>query len=196
MPNSNDTRSTIRREASRLFAESGYAAVSMRDLADAVGMRQSGFYNHFKSKQALLVDLMASHMDELLAVLEDVMDGVTDPKAQLEAFVRHHVAYHLDYPDDVFLAYMEIRSLEAEGRDRVISLRNRYEAVLAGILSGGVDAGVFQIADVAVHTRMLLSMLTGATVWFRTGGRLSREEIVACHLKGALHGVGMVEKSA
>lgn len=195
MPKSKDTRSTIRQEASRLFAERGYSAVSMRELADAVGMRQSGFYNHFKSKQALLVDLMANHMEVLLEVLEDVMDGVTGPVARLDAFVRHHVSYHLDYPEDVFLAYMEIRSLEADGRARIIALRDRYEAVLRRILKDGVDVGVFQIADVAVHARLLLSMLTGATVWFRTGGRLTREEIVACHLQGALHGVGLVAKN-
>ena len=195
MSNPKDTRSTIRREASRLFAESGYAAVSMRELADAVGVRQSGFYNHFKSKQALLVDLMANHMETLLEVLDGVMTGVNDPIARLEAFVKHHVSYHLDYPDDVFLAYMEIRSLEAEGRDRVIALRDRYEDVLCGILKDGVATGEFHIRDVAVHTRMLLSMLTGATVWFRAGGRLSREEVVACHLQAALQGVGLAGKT-
>ena len=195
MPNPKDTRATIRREACRLFAERGYAAVSMRDLADAVGVRQSGLYNHFKSKQALLVDLMASHMEVLLQVLDGVMAGVTNPIARLEAFVQLHVSYHLDYPEDVFLAYMEIRSLEADGRDRVIALRDRYEDVLRGILEDGVAAGDFQIADAAVHTRMLLSMLTGATVWFRAGGRLSRDDVVACHLQAALQGVGLAGKT-
>ena len=195
MQNLKDTRATIRREACRLFAERGYAAVSMRDLADAVGVRQSGLYNHFKSKQALLVGLMTSHMETLLEVLDSVMVGVTGPIPRFEAFVEHHVSYHLDYPDDVFLAYMEIRSLEAEGRDRVIALRDRYEDVLRGILEDGVAAGEFQITDVAVHTRMLLSMLTGATVWFRAAGRLSREDVVACHLQAALQGVGLAGKA-
>lgn len=195
MPNLKDTRAIIQREACRLFAERGYAAVSMRDLAEAVGVRQSGLYNHFKSKQALLVDLMANHMETLLEVLDGVMTGVNDPIARLEAFVKHHVSYHLDYPDDVFLAYMEIRSLDAEGRDRVIALRDRYEDVLCGILEDGVATGEFHIRDVAVHTRMLLSMLTGATVWFRAGGRLNREEVVACHLQAALQGVGLAGKT-
>ena len=167
----------------------------MRELADAVGVRQSGFYNHFKSKQALLVDLMAGHMEVLLEVLEGVMADVTGPSARLEAFVQHHVSYHLDYPEDVFLAYMEIRSLEAEGRDRVIALRDKYEAVLRRILEDGVAEGVFQIADTAVHARMLLAMLTGATVWFQPDGRLNRDQIVACHLNGALHGVGLAAEN-
>lgn len=190
MSDPSNTRSTIRAEASRLFALKGYAAVSMRELAEAVGMRQGGLYNHFPSKQALLVDLMATHMDNLLQALSRVMDGVTGAEPRLETFVKHHVSYHLDFPDEVFLAYMEIRSLEPDGHAQVIALRDRYEGILRAIVQDGADQGVFQTPDVAVHTRMLLSMMTGATVWFRANGRLSRDAVVACHLQAAMQSLG------
>ncbi len=191
VPNVNDTKAVIQSEASRLFAEKGYAAVSMRELADAVGVRQGGLYNHFESKQALLVGLMASHMEALIATLDEVLNGLTGPIPRLEAFVRHHVSYHLDFPNDVFLAYMEIRSLEPDGRHHVVALRDSYEGVLRDILNDGVEAGLFRISDVAVQSRMLLSMMTGATVWFRANGRLSRETVVDCHLQSALQSVGL-----
>ena len=52
------TASTIRKEAERLFAARGYAAVSMRDIAEAVGIRVGGLYNHFATKQDILRDLL------------------------------------------------------------------------------------------------------------------------------------------
>ena len=188
-----DTKTNIRRAALRLFAERGYSAVSMRELAEAVGMRQGGLYNHFPGKQALLVDLMETHILALLQALQETMDGREGPEDRFRAFVRNHVAYHLDFPDDVFLAYMEIRSLEPENRARIVALRDSYEAVLRDILMKGQADGLFRIDDAAVFSRMLLSMMTGATVWYREGGRLSRDEVVACYLKGALQCVGLME---
>ena len=186
-----DTKSQIREQALRLFAERGYSAVSMRELAEAVGMRQGGLYNHFSGKQALLVDLMATHMDVLLLALDEAMSEASGPVARLTAFARNHVAHHLDHPDDVFLAYMEIRSLEPESRKRIVAMRDQYEGALRIILEEGQAAGLFRISDAAVHARMLLSMMTGATVWYREGGRLSRDDVVECYLRGALQSVGL-----
>ncbi|MDA8585205.1 TetR/AcrR family transcriptional regulator [Rhodobacteraceae bacterium] len=186
-----DTKTIIRREALRLFAEKGYSAVSMRELADAVGMRQGGIYNHFAGKQALLVDLMCNHMDALLKVLETRLNDVLGPAKRLRAFAEHHVTYHLDFPNDVFLAYMEIRSLDDDNRRVIVELRDQYERTLRGILEDGVSAGVFHVPDAAVHARMLLSMMTGATVWFRDGGCLGRDDVVAFYLQGVLQSVGL-----
>ena len=190
-----NTKTCIRKEALRLFSERGYAAVSMRELAAAVGVRQGGLYNHFPSKQALLVDLMATHIKALLKAHETAMAGATGPEEMLRAFVENHVAYHLDFPQDVFLAYMELRSLDADNRRDVVALRDQYEHALRAVLEDGKEQGVFTIDDPAVHARMLLSMLTGATTWYQDGGRLTRDDIVACHLRGALQSVGLkVEK--
>ena len=186
-----DTKTLIRQEALRLFAERGFSAVSMRELADAVGMRQGGLYNHFGSKHDLLVDLMTRHMELLLDACDAALADISDPAARLDAFVRFHVGYHLEFPRDVFIAYMELRSLEGDAREAVIGLRDRYENVLCDILKDGVGEGVFVIRDPAVHARMLLSMLTGVTAWFRDGGRLSRDVIVDCYVTGALQSVGL-----
>ena len=196
MPESKDTKAKIRKAALRLFAERGYNAVSMRDLAEAVGMRQGGLYNHFEGKQALLSDLMETHMVALLAARDTAMAGINGTRARLEAFVRHHVAHHLNYPDDVFLAYMEIRSLDTENRTRIVALRNRYEHMLRKILEDGCAEGLFSIGDAAVHARMLLAMMTGVTVWYRDNGRLARDEVVELYLGAALQSVGLAAEAS
>jgi len=186
-----DTKAVLRKAALRQFASRGYSAVSMRDIAAEVGLRQGGIYNHFASKQELLVDLLRTHMETLLAALDAALAGIEGVIARLEAFVRFHVRYHLDHPDNTFIAFMELRSLEPEGYASVTRLRDRYEASLRAILAEGSDAGLFRIADVPVQTRALLSMMTGVTVWYRDGGRLGRDAVVDAYTQAALQSVGL-----
>jgi AcrR family transcriptional regulator len=184
------TKERIRRAALSLFAARGYAAVSMRDIADAVGVRPGGLYNHFPGKQDLLADLMRKHMETLLAALEEALEGETAPRDALEAFARFHTSYNIDFPDDVFIAYMELRSLDPGPRAEIGALRDTYEHRLRAILERGAAAGVFTLEDSKVTARMLLAMLTGVTTWYREGGPRSRAEIVETYTATALRAVG------
>lgn len=187
-----DTKARLLKHSRTLFARHGYEGVSMRDIAGAVGLRQSAIYNHFSCKQDLLVTLMVSHMDHLLAAMTDAIVGIEDPTRKLEAFTRFHVTYHIDHPEDVFLAYMELRSLEDVGRAAVIPLRRSYESSLRDILTKGIKTGAFRIGDPAVTARALLAMLTGVTVWFREGGGLDRHTVAESYVQAALQSVGAV----
>ncbi len=185
-----NTKDDLRDHARRLFAEHGYEGVSMRDIAGSVGIRQSAIYNHFPSKQHLLVDLMVSHMERLLEAMRAAVGTSGTPTERLTAFARFHVTYHIDQPEDVFLAYMELRSLEPEGRNAVVPLRDAYEKTLQDILAAGAKDGSFDIADTGVVARGILAMLTGVTVWFRDGGRLDREAVADAYVKTVLQSVG------
>ena len=62
----------IRTHARRLFARQGFAAVSMRQIASAVGVQAGALYAYTPDKQALLFDLLEAHMQELLGAWTDV----------------------------------------------------------------------------------------------------------------------------
>jgi len=194
MPNRkiNSTKDSLRREALRLFVAYGYNAVSMRDIASAVGVRQSAIYNHFRSKQDILVALMSSHMEAVLEAWEQTFPAHGDAAEQVEAFIRFHITYHMDHPEDVFLAYMELRSLEEDRKAAILILRDQYETALREILTRGRESGQLRITDPATQARALLAMLTGVTGWYREGGRLSREEIIECYAQSALQSVGLI----
>ena len=63
--NSSDTAQAIRHHAVSLFARHGYEAVSMRQIASAVGVMPGALYHHFATKQDLLMCLMDEHMQRL-----------------------------------------------------------------------------------------------------------------------------------
>jgi hypothetical protein len=99
------------------------------------------------------------------------------PLARLEDFVRFHIRFHLDRPEAVFLAYMELRNLEPANFAAIEALRRAYETELERILRDGVAAGAFRVADTKLATLALIAMLTGVTTWYREGGRLTREGV-------------------
>ena len=163
----------VREAALHLFSRHGYAAVSMRQIAAEVGVQAGALYLYTPDKQTLLFDLMKDHMDELLAAWA-VVPRRAAPAERLEDFVRFHIRFHLDRPEEVFLAYMELRNLEPANFAEIESLRRGYETELEAVLCDGVAAGVFHVADTKLATLALIAMLTGVTTWYREGGRLSR----------------------
>ena len=166
----------LREAALRLFARHGYATVSMRQIAAEIGVQAGALYLYTPDKQALLFELMRDHMEHLLA---DWQPPDAAAPEQLESFVRHHIRYHLDRSDLVFIAYMELRNLEPDNFAVIERLRRDYETRLETILKRGRSEDVFEIPDTKLATMALIAMLTGVTTWYREGGRLDRATIEA-----------------
>lgn len=170
----------IRAAALKLFARHGYAAVSMRQIAREVGVQAGALYNYIPDKQSLLFGLMESHLEELLQARAAIR-RTDDPVAELESFTRFHIRFHLERPDAVFIAYMELRNLTPENFARIETLRKRYEDELEGILRRGVAAGLFAVPDPKIATLAVIAMLTGVNTWYRAGGRLSLDQVEAIY---------------
>ncbi|MAY87559.1 MAG: TetR family transcriptional regulator [Pseudooceanicola sp.] len=171
----------IRRVAERLFAQAGFAAVSMRQIAAEVGVQAGALYNYTPDKQSLLFSLMERHLHEVLEGWETLKSTGT-PLEQLAAFVRFHIGFHLERPDAVFIAYMELRNLTPENFARVEALRRRYETIPEQILQDGIDAGEFAVPDPRVATLAVIAMLNGVNTWYRPGGRLTLEQVEDLYL--------------
>jgi AcrR family transcriptional regulator len=183
------TMEAIRKAGLRLIFEHGYSAMSLRQLAAAVGIQAGSLYNHISTKQELLFDLVQDHINELLRQLDLALEGKQRPAEKLSAFVAFHVSYHMTKKREVFIANSELRSLEPKNYDAIVKLRGAYERRLADILAEGVSEGVFEVVDIQVATFAILALLTGICTWYRPGGRLTREAIVAAHEKLVLSSV-------
>jgi len=184
------TAAAIRCAALRLIYRQGFAAMNLRDLAAEVGIQPSSLYNHIASKQALLSDLMQEHMAALLAAtdvaLEAAGPGLID---RLRAFIGHHVLYHMEKRQEVYIANFELRALDATNYARIVAMRADYEARFMALLEEGAGSGELDIADIPVTAFALLAMLTGICTWYRPGGRLNKAELVTLHTELALNGL-------
>lgn len=183
------TMEAIRKAGLRLIFEQGYEAMSLRQLAAEVGIQAGSLYNHISTKQELLFDLIQDHINELLRQLDRALAGKQEPAEKLRAFVAFHVTYHMTRKREVFIANSELRSLEPKNYEAIVALRGAYEQRLAAILAEGTEQGAFEVVDIQVATFAILALLTGLCTWYRPGGRLTREAIVAAHEKLVLSGV-------
>ena len=184
------TEAAIREAAVALIARRGFEGVSMRRLAEEVGVQAGALYRYFPTKQALLASMMRAHMRHLIGSWRAAKPEGAGPVEALEAFARFHVRYHIDRRDEVFINYMELRSLDPGNAAEIKALRKEYERELRAILAAGRAAGQFAVPDVAVTAMALIAMLTGVTTWRKPGGRLAPGEIEAVYVALALCAVG------
>lgn len=153
----------------------------MRKIAAEVGVQAGALYNYIPDKQSLLFEIMQAHMEELLTARADLPEP-GDPAQALEQFTRFHIRFHSNRPDEVFIAYMELRNLTPENFAAIETMRRTYEDQLTEILEQGVAAGMFRLAEPRVATMALIAMLTGVNTWFREEGRLSLDEVEQIYL--------------
>ena len=166
----------VRAAALSLFAQHGYAAVSMRQIAAKVGVQAGALYNYTPDKQSLLFDLMKRHMEDLLSARATQTTQAT-PLMALELFTRFHIRFHSERPDAVFIAYMELRNLSDENFLEIERLRRVYETQLEDILRVGIAQGLFAVTEPKIAAMAVIAMLTGVNTWFRAEGRLSLPEV-------------------
>lgn len=171
------TQAAISAAAVELMARHGYEAVTMRQLAAEVGVQAAALYRYFPTKEELLYSLMLEHMRGLIAAWEAARPEAVDPVASLAAFVRNHIAFHVERRHSTHVNNMELRSLSRDRLTAVLRLRNAYEKELRRILREGAEAGRFQVDDTALTAMAIIQMITGVIVWFRPDERLSVDEV-------------------
>jgi AcrR family transcriptional regulator len=184
------TAAAIRRAGLKLIARHGFAAMNLRELAAEVGIQPGSLYNHIATKQGLLYELIREHLETLIAGTDEALAAAPpDTLSRLRAFCGHHVLYHLERRHEVTIANFELRALDTGNYNRVVALRRAYEQRLIDLLDQGVAEGPLTVADSRVTAYALLAMLTGVCTWYRPGGRLSKQELVALHTDLALDGL-------
>nr|MDT0665478.1 helix-turn-helix domain-containing protein [Micromonospora sp. DSM 115978] len=90
------TRVKVLRAAIELFAERGFEATTMRNLAEAADVRAPALYNHFASKEAILLEAVEWALESFMAsVMPPDRPALgaadLDPDVELEGVVRRHV---------------------------------------------------------------------------------------------------------
>ena len=184
------TEAAIREAATRLIARFGYEAVTMRRLADEVGVQAAALYRYFPTKEELLFSLMREHMEALSAAWRDARPPAADPVMRLSAFVENHLRFHVARRHSTHLSNMELRSLSPERMTAMLRLRGSYEKELRQILRDGARTGDFLVDETGLTGMAIIQMLTGVIVWFRPDDRLSAEQVTQAYLAMTLRLAG------
>jgi AcrR family transcriptional regulator len=180
----------IRAAALDLFTRFGYRATTMADIGAAVGIRGPSLYKHVSSKQDLLVQIMRSTMDDLLALHRAAVATTDDPAERLRRATEAHVRYHARHRQEAFVGNRELRSLEEPHHTEVLARRAEYEVCLRNLVTAGMSAGRFRVASARLASYAILDLGMGVAVWFREDGEITEDAVVWEYGELALRIVG------
>jgi AcrR family transcriptional regulator len=169
------TRERIETAAVKLFARSGFAATSVRDIANEAGISTGLMYRHYRTKDELFGDLVAQAAQGLAEVVR-TFRGDAPPAELIEAFTREVV-------DDIaadkgFAEFMLIMSQSFVMEDpppQVRQLRRQNQALVRSLIElveRGQRLGQCVSGDASELATCYLAMLDGLATWkFAMPGR-------------------------
>ena len=171
-------RADIVRAAGRLFHQMGYAATTIRDIADAVGMRSGSPFYHFKTKHDMLRAVVLEGMNSINRAVADAANSGKSPRTAFEAMLRAHLEQLLGVEGRDFAATLlhESRHLDREVLAEVVTLKDRDEAMWQKALKDLKRAGLIA-DDSRVARLLLLGALNWTVQWYRPDGSESVERI-------------------
>jgi AcrR family transcriptional regulator len=176
---------SILRTAAAIFAEKGYHQASIRDIARATGVSLSGLYYYFNSKEELLFLIQDHAFGTLLANLERMLAGVSDPHLRLRLLMENHLRYFIDAQAEMKVLSHESESLSGDFRRQVNAKKRRLSEVAGEILREiRPDGGV----DLRVATFSLFGMMNWLYNWHRPDADAPVEALVEGMYHIFLHG--------
>ena len=112
--------------AGHLFAERGYRAVSIEELGAAVGVSGPALYNHFASKEDMLIELLTGASERLLDGFEKTVAAAAPDLETLRNLVDFHLDFALAEKDIIRIQDRELANLPTDANHRVRLLQRRY----------------------------------------------------------------------
>jgi len=189
-------RDKILAAAVRLFAEYGYHAATMRDIAQIAGIQAASIYYHYPSKQTLLVEIMETHMRKLNANLERIVSKPHEVQQRLYEAISNHILLHTTYKSEFFIIDTEIRALEGDNRGKILAMRDYYEDLIQGLLHEGMEQGVLCQTDVKISSYAIIAMCTEVAQWFRPSGRLNVQQVIEIYFQMITKGLLIIKDHA
>ncbi|GAA3769826.1 TetR/AcrR family transcriptional regulator [Microbacterium kribbense] len=120
--------------AAALFAERGFAGVTLEEIGAAVGVSGPAVYRHFASKQALLGAILVGVSERLRDGGRAVTADAADPLHTLDGLIRFHVAFALTDADVIRVQDRDLASLADDDRHQVRRLQREYVELWVGVL--------------------------------------------------------------
>lgn len=173
--------------ARREFAEQGYGAASIRNIADRADLSLSALYYYYRGKQ----DLLAAILDEDFAAYFEACDKAlatagTSAAEQLSALVAGTVRFRSEHPSKSSVVLTESRSLNEEHMARYRETAKRASDRFSQIIAEGTASGEFRTQFPEDARRAVIAMCNAISQWYEADGSLSVDELTQRYIRLAL----------
>jgi AcrR family transcriptional regulator len=163
--------------AEQMFAERGYPAASVRDIAEALGIKAGSLYGHIETKQDLLWELLNAAADRFFLAVEPIAASDLVPVEKLRSVIAAHVKVVTDNVTAASVYLTQWRHLEEPRRSEFAKRRDAYERIIRGLVHDCIRAGTFADVEEKFAALVILSAMNWVYQWYRPNGPMTPEQI-------------------
>ena len=127
----------VREAALQLFAERGYRATGIREIARALELGPTSVYSHISSKQDLLRDIVVETCRAIAAEQRGAISIVEDPDEQLRRAAEAHVRYVTRFQRQALVTTKEFMEVEEPALSEVLELRHLIQQTVQELIERG-----------------------------------------------------------
>jgi len=109
-------REIVLTSAARLFKTQGYERTTVKEIADACNMLPGSLHYRYKTKEAILIDLMRLGLEQVSVELIKACVGESNPAEQLRKGINAHLKVLVTGSDMVYVLLFEWRALQGDAR--------------------------------------------------------------------------------
>ncbi|MCW2984602.1 MAG: TetR/AcrR family transcriptional regulator [Conexibacter sp.] len=166
--------------AAQVFARRGYAAATVQDVADELGILKGSIYYYIKTKEDLLYRVLLQVHEEVDVLLEEVKQAeVADPIERLVLYVRTQATYNLSNLVAISVYYNDIDQLGDERRREILRRRKVHEDYVIGLVLDGQRAALIDAdRDARLLTYNIFATLIWPYRWYRPRSRVKVDDVV------------------
>lgn len=184
-------RSEILETAAEVFARQGFAATTIRQVADAAGMLAGSLYYHFDSKEAMADEILSGFLDDLWSAYDGILADGQDARTTLERLIEASFVSIERHRPAVVLYQNEARHLALSPRFAYLTeSQTRFRSLWMELLRRGTAEGAFRAdLDASLVYRFIRDTVWVAANWYDPHGRLPASEIAEQYLAMVLEGI-------
>jgi len=120
------TRERLLENGAALFAAKGFHGVGVEELGASVGLTGPSIYRHFRTKSALLAEMLITVSESLLAGATQVLDEDLPPAQGLSALIQRHIEFAVSNPDLIRIQERDFSNLKEDDSRELRRLQRRY----------------------------------------------------------------------
>ena len=167
----------ILQRAATMFRERGFAASSMRDLAETVGIEAASLYNHIRSKNEILESICFDVANVFNEKIQEIESGRQSNINKIESLLRFHVEQMVDNYEKVIVSDREWRHLDEPYRANFQNQRRTYRKRFAAIIEDGIVKGEIRRIDAPTAVLIMLHAVNGIESWHRSKVKMSADDL-------------------